>query len=60
MTAMKTYEKFCFPLAKEQKNWKMLFSHTAGSLGASLSGGGGGGIGLTWLPVVCENVLFKR
>ena len=49
----------CFPLAGEQKKRKIFFSHTSGSLGASVcvggEGRGGEGRGLvTWLVVLYQ------
>ena len=44
----------CFPLAGEQKKRKIFFSHTSGSLGASVCVGGEGRGLVTWLVVLYQ------
>ena len=39
---MSTLHMCGFPLGEERKKGKMFFSHTAGSMGSSVPGGGGG------------------
>ena len=41
---MSTLHMCGFPLGEERKKGKMFFSHTAGSMGSSVPGGGGGGL----------------
>ena len=42
---MSTLHMCGFPLGEERKKGKMFFSHTAGSMGSSVPGGGGGSLG---------------